>query len=124
MRKPIPNPQLFKIKKKVDNLIRYAGFIPDECMPHLQKISALVMPSLFGPTNMPPVEAFFMETPVVVSDLPGFGDQVGDAGILIDPFDPMKLANVILELSTNKSYRQKLIDRGKKEPNYLLMKSD
>jgi hypothetical protein len=26
----------------------------------------------------------------------------------------MKLANVILELSTNKSYRQKLIERGKK----------
>ena len=44
--------------------------------------------------------------------------------ILIDPFDPMKLANVILELSTNKSYRQKLIERGKKEPNCLLMKSD
>lgn len=101
--------------KKVDNLIRYAGFIPDEHMPHFYRKSlALIMPSLFGPTNMPPVEAFFMETPVVVSDLPGFGDQVGDAGILIDPFDPMKLANVILELSTNKSYRQKLIERGKK----------
>ena len=41
------------------------------------EISGTCYASLFGPTNMPPVEAFFMETPVVVSDLPGFGDQVG-----------------------------------------------
>ena len=45
------------------------------------------MPSYFGPTNMPPMEAFAIGTPVVVSDLPGFNEQIGNAGLQIEPTD-------------------------------------
>ena len=45
---------------------------------------ALVMPSYFGPTNIPPLEAFNLGVPVLYSDLPGLKDQVGDAALLLD----------------------------------------
>ena len=63
---------------------------------------------------MPPVEAFILGTPVIVANLPGFEDQVGNAGILIDPSDPVSLSDAILSLAKNKAYRQELIKRGKK----------
>ena len=43
---------------------------------------ALVMPTYFGPTNLPPLEAFQTGTPVLYSDLPGMREQVGDAAIM------------------------------------------
>ena len=52
----------------------------------------MVMPSYFGPTNMPPLEAFAMKTPVVVSDLPGIRDQVGEAALLVEPENPKALS--------------------------------
>ena len=100
---------------KIENLVKYVGFAPDEHIPnYYRKSLALVMPSLFGPTNMPPVEAFVLGTPVIVANLPGFKDQVGDAGILIDPYDAVSLSKAIIELADDKIYRQKLIERGRK----------
>ena len=44
---------------------------------------ALVYPSFFGPTNIPPIEAWKLEVPVVCSNI--MIDQIGDAGKLFDP---------------------------------------
>ena len=86
-------------QKGVDDLVKYVGFVPDEQMSAFYKHSlALVMPSYFGPTNMPPLEAFALDTPVIVSDLPGIRDQVGDAGLLVPPDKPESLRDAILKL--------------------------
>ena len=99
---------------RVENLIRYVGFAPDEHIPHYYRESvALVMPSFFGPTNMPPVEAFSFGTPVVIADLPGFRDQVGDAALLVNPHDPKELSQIIIKLSKQDETREKLILKGK-----------
>lgn len=104
----------FAEKNGVGNLIRHVGFAKDEHMPcYYQNSIALIMPSYFGPTNMPPVEAFSLGTPVVVADLPGFRDQVGDAALLVNPHDPKQLSQIIIKLSKQDETREKLILKGK-----------
>ncbi len=45
----------------------------------------LIMPTLLGPTNMPPLEALTLGCPVAVSDLPGHREQLGGNAIYFNP---------------------------------------
>ena len=100
--------------KGVGDLVKYLGFVPDKHMPVLYKQSiALVMPSYFGPVNMPPLEAFELETPVIVSNLEGIRDQVMDAALLISPDEPESLCNAIIKLVREPKLRDSLIKKGK-----------
>jgi glycosyltransferase involved in cell wall biosynthesis len=102
-------------QKGVDDLVKYVGFVPDEQMSAFYKHSlALVMPSYFGPTNMPPLEAFGLDTPVIVSDLPGIRDQVGEAAMLIPPDKPDELAKAIALLAKDEKIRKSLVAKGRK----------
>jgi glycosyltransferase involved in cell wall biosynthesis len=101
-------------QRGVSDLIKYMGFVPDEHMnSYYTESLALIMPSFFGPTNMPPLEAFSLGVPVVVSDLPGIREQVGDAAMLIAPDKPKELAKVIMKLLVDSKLRENLITRGK-----------
>ena len=100
-------------RKGVDDLVKYVGFVPDEQISAYYKNSlALVMPSYFGPTNMPPLEAFAMKTPVVVSDLPGIRDQVGEAALLVSPDNPEALSEAINRLLNEPLLRDGLVEKG------------
>ena len=72
------------------------------------------MPTFFGPTNIPPLEAFKLGTPVIYSDLEGLRDEIGNAALKIDLNDPYSLANGILNLLENKILRKSLIEAGLK----------
>ncbi|WP_236840752.1 glycosyltransferase [Bradyrhizobium sp. CCGE-LA001] len=61
--------------------------------------AALVMPSYFGPTNLPPLEAWAIGTPVIYPE--AFKAQAGDAAILFDYDDPHSLAEAIIALRTD-----------------------
>ena len=62
-------------------------------IPALYALSAgLVMPTFFGPTNLPPLEAWSFGRPVIVTDLPSIRDQLGDGALYIDPRDAESLA--------------------------------
>jgi len=101
--------------KGISHLVKYLGYVPDNQMPvYYEKSLALVMPSFFGPTNMPPMEAFAIGTPVIVSDLPGFSEQIGNAGLKIKPTDFEGLANILNRLHKNPIFRDELIAKGKK----------
>jgi len=93
--------------------VRFAGFVPDDEMPYLYRQSiALVMPTYFGPTNLPPLEAFRLKVPVLYSDLPGLREQVADAALLMDLQDPGSLAGHIVNLTNEDTLRQSLVEKG------------
>lgn len=99
----------------IDDLINYIGFAPDEEIPLLYKESlALVMPTYLGPTNIPPLEAFFYETPVCYSDTPFFREQVGDAVFYIDLNNPATLVQNILTIKNDAAFVKEKILLGKK----------
>lgn len=107
-------------KLGVSHLIKYVGFAPDEHIPaYYQESLALVMPSCFGPTNMPPVEAFALGSPVIAADLPGFKDQIGEAGELVNPYDPKALGTKLLQLLEDHDHRMDLIRKGKQRAAFF-----
>ncbi len=100
----------------VKHLVKYVGFVSNEEVPYLYKQSiALVMPTYFGPTNLPPLEAFQLDVPVVYSDLPGLREQVGDAALLVDLSDPQSLVNQLLSLLHQPKLRDQLIEKGQQQ---------
>ncbi len=49
--------------------IYFVGFVPNEHLKTYYEYSkAVVMPSYFGPTNIPPLEAIFLNRPIIYSD--------------------------------------------------------
>lgn len=97
----------------VGELIEYIGFAPNEDIYSLYKNAlAMVMPSYFGPTNIPPLEAFAIGTPVIYSDLDGLREQVGDAALLCDLKNPNNLAEYLKSLLASDELRQSLIQKG------------
>jgi glycosyltransferase involved in cell wall biosynthesis len=107
-------------KNGVDNLVKYIGFAPNEEIYYLYMQSlALVMPTYFGPTNIPPLEAFSIGTPVFYSNLKGLRDQVGDAAILLNLRDPSNLADELLSIKNDEKIREILINKGYKRLSEL-----
>lgn len=99
---------------RLTDRIRFAGFVPDREVASLYRQAiALVMPTYFGPTNLPPYEAFQLGVPVLYSDLRNLREQVGDAGLLIDLLNPDSMADALQTLMNDPHLREMLIERGK-----------
>ena len=77
-----------------------------------KRATALVFPSLIGPTNIPPLEAMVLGTSVLCSDLFSMPEQVGHAGLLFDPFDVEDMAEKIYRIWTDENIRKELVKRG------------
>ena len=93
--------------------IRFIGFVSNEEIVKLYSQSiALVMPSYFGPTNLPPLEAFQLGVPVLYSDKAGLRDQVGEAALLMDLKDPNSMALHLKSLIEKKQLSEQLISAG------------
>jgi len=111
-------------ERRLNNRIRHIGFVSDIELVALYKASKfLVYPSLIGPTNIPPLEAMVLGTPVVCSNLFSMPEQIGNAGLLIDPFNVEDIAKKIYDLWTNETLRRNLAEMGlEKAKNFTLEK--
>ena len=58
-----------------------------------------------------------METPVVVSNLPGIRDQVGNAALLVSPYNSESLCDAISRLVNEPQLRNILIEKGRSRLN-------
>ena len=98
--------------------IYFLDFVSDQEIIDLYKSSlALVMPTYFGPTNLPPLEAFCLGIPVLYPNLPGMREQVSGAGLLMNLEEPFSMANQINKILKNPSIREELIKAGQKKYN-------
>jgi glycosyltransferase involved in cell wall biosynthesis len=93
--------------------VRVIGYAPGEDMPGLYaEAAALVMPTFFGPTNIPILEAWALGCPVVTSDIRGVREQAGDAAVLVDPASVEAIAAGVARVLSDESLRAGLIARG------------
>ncbi|RTY33556.1 glycosyltransferase family 1 protein [Chlorobium phaeovibrioides] len=98
----------------LEDRVRFAGFVDNDEVPILyQQSVALVMPTYFGPTNLPPLEAFSLGVPVLYPDKAGLRDQVGDGALLMDLGDPRSMARHLKELVSRPELREEMARRGK-----------
>lgn len=93
--------------------VLFTGYVPDAYLPEFyRRARALIMPTFFGPTNIPPLEAFALGCPVAVSDIYGIAEQVGDAALLFDPLSTQEMANAIQRLWLDDELCRTLAARG------------
>ena len=105
-------------KQNLKDYISFLDFIEDDYLPYLYLDTlALVMPSLIGPTAIPPWEAFKMRVPVIFSELNGIKEVYGDAACYINPLEPENIANGIKKLFEDDKLREQLIINGEKKLN-------
>lgn len=109
---------LQKIKKIIKNNeleknVTILGFVSDEQVMYLyQNAIALVMPTYFGPTNIPPLEAMTLGCPAIVSNKYAMPEQMGDAGLFFNPDSPKELSMCIERVWNNEELRQSMIAKG------------
>lgn len=97
----------------VDDQVTYRGFVSQsELIDLYRNALAMTYVTLFGPDNLPPLEAFALGCPVIASNIPGAEEQLGDAALRVDCTDPQRLAEAIESLHRNPRLRQDLIERG------------
>ncbi|MDO8502318.1 MAG: glycosyltransferase family 1 protein [Gemmatimonadaceae bacterium] len=107
------------IKRQVERLgltgiVLFLGYAPDSDMAALYRAArALVMPTYFGPTNIPQLEAFALGCPVATSRIYGIPDQVGNAALLFDPSSADEIHDYLVRLWTDDDLCAELGRRGR-----------
>jgi glycosyltransferase involved in cell wall biosynthesis len=77
--------------------VRPIGFVPAADMAALYRTSgAIVMPTYFGPTNLPPLEAWATGRPLIYSA--HLAGQAGNAALLVDPDDAESIAEALVKV--------------------------
>jgi glycosyltransferase involved in cell wall biosynthesis len=97
----------------VEHQIYSIGYVGDDEMSALYHDAlALVMPTYFGPTNIPVLEAWQCGCPVLTSDIRGIREQVGDAALRANPNSADAIADGIARIITDSGLRSLLIAQG------------
>jgi len=90
------------------------GYVSDDDITGLYAGAvALVMPTFFGPTNIPVLEAWSLDCPVLTSDIRGVREQAGDAAVLVNPLSVEELACGIKSIWEHEPLRRDLISKGR-----------
>lgn len=104
----------FEIPDDVSDRIVLLGHIEDAAV--LAELyagaAALVFPSFYEASPLPPLEAMHFGCPVVVSDIPAFRERCGDAAEYCDPFDVSSIVGAVRNVLYNQPARDALIRKG------------
>ncbi|HEX6730127.1 MAG TPA: glycosyltransferase family 1 protein [Pyrinomonadaceae bacterium] len=89
------------------------GYVPESDLPALYSGAlCFVYPSYFEGFGLPPLEAMQCGVPVIIGNKTSLPEVVGDAGLLVDPFDVEALAAAIEDLINNSVLRSQLRVKG------------
>lgn len=91
----------------------------DDLVQLYNAAQVLVAPSIYEGFGLTPLEAMACGTPVVVSNVSALPEIVGDAGLLVDPYDIEQLAVAMWRAVTDSELRQNLIAKGLKRASFF-----
>ena len=98
---------------KLHKHVRFFGFVPDETLAILYRLARVfVFPSLYEGFGLPPLEAMASGTPVITSNVSSLPEVVGDAAMLIDPYEPDAIAGAMRRVLMDDRLRDDMRERG------------
>jgi glycosyltransferase involved in cell wall biosynthesis len=87
---------------KLEQNVTFLNYVPNEMLGGFYlRARALVMPTFYGPTNIPPLEAIALGCPVAVSRIYGMEEQLGSAALYFDNQNVPEVTNVLKILWTD-----------------------
>lgn len=93
--------------------IIFKGFVDDVTLREFyRKATLFVYPSLYEGFGLPPLEAMVSGAPVVTSLTSSIPEVVGDAAVLVSPYDANQLGEAMATCIKDKDLREKLRERG------------
>ncbi len=93
--------------------VRFLGYQSEKTLGALYRLAdVFVFPSLYEGFGLPPLEAMASGTPVVVSNVSSLPEVVGDAGVLVNPYDAESIADGIRRVLDDGALSQDLSTRG------------
>ncbi|PAY64474.1 glycosyl transferase [Ligilactobacillus salivarius] len=101
-------------QKKLQKKVHLLGFRKDVARV-LKTIDVLVIPSLWEGFGLIAVEAMASQTPVIVSDVPGLAEVVGEAGVKCSVNDVEKFVQAIKKVVSDSEYSHKLTKLSEKQ---------
>jgi len=98
---------------KLPPRVYFTGYVPDKYLPALYSGAlAFVYVSIYEGFGLPPLEAMACGTPVVTSNITSLPEVVGDAAVLVDPYNIEAIAWGIWKVLEDTSLREKLRSKG------------
>jgi glycosyltransferase involved in cell wall biosynthesis len=90
------------------------GWVGDETLPGLLAAAdAFCYPSLYEGFGLPPLEAMAAGTAALVGRYSVAPEVLGDAALVVDPLDPEAMADGLVRIGTDGSFRRRLSMAGK-----------
>jgi len=87
--------------------------VPEDDLPHVyNSADVLVFPSTYEGFGLPPLEAMACGCPVITSSAAALPEVVGDAAIMLEPYDIEGMAGKMYEVLTSQEIRKDMISKG------------
>lgn len=105
----------FCLDNNLTNNVTFLDYIPNERIGGLYlRSQAMIMPTFYGPTNIPPLEAIALGCPVAVSAIYGMPNQLGDAALYFDNTNLSEVSRTLITLWDDNEIIKSLKANGKK----------
>jgi glycosyltransferase involved in cell wall biosynthesis len=104
--------QKYISSRKIKNIIFPEHILNNELPVIYRDAECFIYPSLFEGFGIPLLEALVSGTPVITSTGGCFSEAGGPGSIYVDPHNPEKISEAIMEVVNNKSTREKMISIG------------
>ncbi|MFH0956162.1 MAG: glycosyltransferase family 1 protein [Candidatus Falkowbacteria bacterium] len=93
--------------------INFLGYVDKKDKVYLYNLALVfIYPSFYEGFGFPPLEAMACGLPVVASYAASLPEVVGDAALMIDPYNIKNITQAMAEILTGENLKSKLIERG------------
>jgi glycosyltransferase involved in cell wall biosynthesis len=97
----------------LESRVKFTGFVDDADLPALYSAACVfAYPSLYEGFGLPVLEAMACGAPVIGSKVSSIPEVVGEAGLLVNPFDVDAIAAAIIGLLKDASARDAYMRAG------------
>ena len=99
--------------KAVGARIIHLDYLPRDLLLRLARgAKAVLFPSLYEGFGLPALEAIRLGTPVIASNTSSLPEVVGEAGLMVNPYDVQAIADAITALDNDPALAARLIAAG------------